>query len=115
MTITLNEPAPISPVTVWSAYEEDGEGELYTTLATAQQGAIGLWGKVCRENEEEPNGVYTWAAMKNGGWELLDGRDHTSVYVAEVKVHAAPVDYTAVRPCGCPARFERHSYGCKEA
>lgn len=102
-------------ITVWSAYEEDGEGELYTTLDTAKQGAIGIWGNVCRQNKEQPNGVYTWAEMKNGGFELLDGRDHTSVYVAECTVHATPVDYTAVRDCGCPARFERHSYGCKEA
>lgn len=104
-----------APATVWTAFEEDGNGELYASEAIAKAGAIAIWAETCRENSESTTGPYGWHALKYSGQELLDGEDHTSVYVTEQPVHTVPVDYTAMRACGCPARFQNHSYGCKES
>lgn len=105
---------PTTATTVWSAYEEDGDGALYTTEDTAKLGAIAIWEEICRLNQDAPNGSYTWHESKYIGLELVDGGSYTSVYVTEQPVHSEPVDYKAVKPCGCPARFEHHKHGCTE-
>jgi hypothetical protein len=101
-------------VTVWSAYEEDGDGALYATEAIAKLGAIAIWEEICRLNQEAPTGPYTWHESKYVGLELVDGGSYTSVFVTEQPVRSEPVDYGAVKPCGCPTRSAHHSHGCME-